>query len=153
MGFFDFVKSKNNEDSNDASIGKIVITSPFEPTVDVQSEDGIRNYFSKISQLSHTSVCIELSNVMSAKHNLIAMPSGISSFSNTQKLVTDLTDKALLVCIYKFGRESILEYANGDISEFNQLVNDIDAKVARLDLAPAQHGNKMFEDIEKVLGI
>lgn len=132
---------------DDSSIGKIIITSPFEPTVDIQSEEGIKNYFSKISKLAWIDLCIELSNIMSAKHNLTAMPSGINSFSNNQKLVTDLTDKALIICMYKFGQQTILEYCGEDLRQFNELVNNIDEEIAQLDLVPAQHGNEMLNKI------
>jgi len=147
--------SNTNEGAyyDDSSIGKTIITSSFEPKIDVQSEASALNYLDKISKLSSVDLCIELSNVMSAKHNLTAIPSGIDVFSKTQKLVTDLTDKALIIFMEKFGREIILKYSDGDIRKFNQLVNDIDMDVARLDLAPAHHGKTMFDKIYKILGV
>lgn len=139
------VNTNNGED--DSSINKIIITSPYNPTVDIQSEDGVKNYFSKLSNLSRTDLCIELSNVMAAKHNLMAIPSGINSFSENQKLVTDLTDKALSICIITFGQDAIMNYCKQDLRVFNELVNNIDASVAQLQLAPAPHGKKILEKL------
>ncbi len=130
--------------SDDSSVGQIIITSPYEPTADVQSENGVKNYYSKISKLSQLELCIELSNVMAAKHNKMTIPSSLGSFSETQKVVTDLTDKALLLCFVRFGREEVLNYCKKDTSIFNQLINEVDEKVAQLQLAPAAHGKKMF---------
>lgn len=146
------ISSIENSDSNDESeTGKVIITSPFNPTVDIQSEEGLNNYFIRISNLSKVDLCIEFSNVMAAKHNKMVIPSGISSFSETQKVVTDLTDKALTICIVGFGRESILNYCNQDVRKFNELVNKIDSEVATLKLDSANHGKEMFERIYKVL--
>lgn len=130
--------------SDDSSVGQIIITSPYEPTADVQSENGVKNYYSKVSKLSQLELCIELSNVMAAKHNKMTIPSSLGSFSETQKVVTDLTDKALLLCFVRFGREEVLNYCKKDTSIFNQLINEVDEKVAQLQLAPAAHGKKMF---------
>lgn len=136
---------------DDSSTGKIIITSPFEPTIDIQTEDGLRNYFSKISKLTRLDLCIELSNIMSAKYNLTSMPSGLTSFTSNQKIVTDLTDKALFICIHLFGRQTIEEYCNGDFRKFNLLVNNIDKEVALLDLPPAKHGDKILDSICEAL--
>ena len=145
--------TSNDEDvySNDSSIGQIIMTSPYEPTADVQSEDGVKNYYSNISKLSRLELCIELSNVMAAKHNKMTIPSGLGSFSETQKVVTDLTDKALLLCFVRFGREEVLSYCKKNTSIFNQLINEVDEKVARLQLAPAPHGKKMFDLIQQIM--
>lgn len=44
------ISSIENSDSNDESeTGKVIITSPFNPTVDIQSEEGLNNYFIRIS--------------------------------------------------------------------------------------------------------
>ena len=130
--------------SDDSSVGQIIITSPYEPTADVQSENGVKNYYSKVSKLSQLELCIELSNVMAAKHNKMTIPSSLGSFSETQKVVTDLTDKALLLCFVRFGKEKVLNYCKRNTSIFNQLINEADEKVAQLQLAPAAHGKKMF---------
>lgn len=82
---------------------------------------------------------------MAAKHNKMVIPSGISSFSETQKVVTDLTDKALTICIVGFGRESILNYCNQDVRKFNELVNKIDSEVATLKLGSANHIYKLYK--------
>jgi len=149
------MQSNNDEQntfSDDSSIGKILITSPFEPTIDVQSEEGIHNYLAKVSKFSILELSIELSNVLSAKYNKMSVPSGINTFSETQKIVTDLTDKALLLCYVAFGMEKVLNYSNQDTRIFNQLVNDIDKEVASLNLPPAAHGKKIFDKIAEVIG-
>lgn len=146
-------KLHHNEDgfSDDSSINKIIITSPYEPTVDVQSVDGVNDYVSQISNLSRVDLCIELSNVMASKHNLMAVPSGINSFANNQSLVTDLTDKATWICILAFGQETVMNYCNQDLRIFNELVNNIDAEVAQLQLAPSGHGKKLLNKLHENL--
>lgn len=153
MGFFDFLKSKNNDEDENSSSIKVIITSPFSPTVDIQSEQAVKNYLKKISNLSKIDLCIELSNVMAAKHNLMAIPSGINSFTRNQEIVTDLTDKALTICIISFGQEPILNYCNHDIRVFNELVNEIDNEIAELQLISALHGKEILDRIQKVLSI
>ena len=75
------------------------------------------------------------------------------TFSDTQKVVTDLTDKALLLCYIAFGMEKVLNYCNQDTRVFNKLINDIDEEVALLQLAPASHGKKMFDRIHQAMNI
>jgi len=75
----------------------------------------------------------------------------LGSFFETQKVVTDLTDKALLLCFVAFGREKVLSYCKKNTSIFNQLINEIDGKVAQLQLAPAAHGKKMFDLIQQIM--
>ena len=142
-----------DENSENSSSIKVIITSPFSPTVDIQSEQAVKNYLKKISNLSKTDLCIELSNVMAAKHNLMAIPSGINSFTRNQEIVTDLTDKALTICIISFGQEPILNYCNHDIRVFNELVNEIDNEIAELQLISALHGKEILDRIKKVLSI
>ncbi len=144
-------QNDKNEFEDDSSIGKILITSPIKPTVDVQSQEGINNYLEKISNFTLLELSIELSNVLSAKYNKMSLPSGISTFSDTQKVVTDLTDKALLLCYMAFTMEKVLNYCDQDTRIFNQLINDIDKEVARLDLAPAAHGKEVFDRLHNVM--
>jgi hypothetical protein len=82
----------------------------------------------------------------------MSLPSGMGTFMDTQKVVTDLTDKALLLCYMAFTMEKVLNYCNQDTRVFNKLINDIDKEVAKLNLAPAAHGKKMFDRIYDVMG-
>ena len=124
---------------------KIVITSPDKPTPDLQSEEGARNYYAKVLKLNRLDVCIELSNVMAAKHNKRLVPSGLLNYSENQTIVNDLTDKAAVICFVQFGQSTILEYGSGDLRQFNALVNKVDKEIAQQDLEPVLHGNTMLE--------
>lgn len=75
----------------------------------------------------------------------MSMPSGLNEFDKNQALVTDLTDKTVLICMLAFGRAAVLEYNDGDLSSFNELVDQIDEQVASLNLYPEQHGDKILE--------
>jgi len=142
-----FEEKNNDEDVsyNDESINKIIITSPYDTMPEVQTSDGFKSYLFKISELIQSDVCIELSNVLAAKHNLMLLPNPINEAAEKQKKVTDLTDKVVIICMQQFGQEVILSYGNRNIRKFNELVNTIDAEVAQLELGPFQHGNKMLE--------
>lgn len=147
-------EEKNNDEDvfcNDESINKIIITSPYDTMPEVQTPDGFKNYHSKISELIQSDVCIELSNVLAAKHNLMLLPSSINKAAEKQKKVTDLTDKVVIICMQQFGQEVILSYGNRNIRKFNELVNMIDAEVAQLELGPFHHGNKILEMLNKNL--
>jgi len=143
----------SDQDDNVNSINKIIITSPINPEAEVQTEEGILTYFSKISKLSHPDLCTELSNVMATKHNLMMLPAGINEFQEKQQIVTDLTDKAVAICILKFGRSIIFEYGNGDLRPFNELVNSIDEEVASLNLNPMKHGCTLLDRLKEKLGL
>lgn len=144
-------KIKEANDDGEDSINKIIITSPVNPEVEVQSEEGLLNYFSKISKLSHSDLCIELSNVMAAKYNLMIIPAGINEFQEKQQVVTDLTDKAIAICILKFGQSVVFGYKDGDLRSFNELVNTIDEEVASLNLNPMKHGCILLEKLKEKL--
>lgn len=138
--------SVNTENDND-------LTSPFEPTPELQSEDGVKSYMLKISKFNHSKFCIELSNVMSAKYNLMSMPTGLNNFHEVQALVTDLTDKALAIFIVAFGQPAILRVCNGDLRVFNELVNKTDEIVANLDLEPERHGEQLLNRLRQHLNL
>lgn len=140
-----------DEDSflDNSSVNQVLITSPYEPTIDLQSREGVNNYLEKVSNYSSLELSIELSNVLSAKYNKMVLPSSTDTFADTQKVVTDLTDKALLLCYVAFGMEEVLNYCSQDTRVFNQLINDIDEQVAQLNFAPAAHGKKVFDLIYK----
>ena len=130
---------------------QMVFTSPQNPILELQSKDDAQNYLAKIAELNHQELCIELSNVMAAKHNKMVVPSDLGNYIEKQAIVTELTDKATLICFVYFGQSFILEYWGQDLREFNKFVNDVDEKVAQLDIdgqlnmQPDQHGNNMLE--------
>lgn len=130
---------------------KTIITSPYEPTPEIQSKDGIRAYVLKLKKLTRSDLCTELSNVMAAKHNQMMIPTGIDKTLEKQQIVTDLTDKAVFICILEFGHEFILGYGDGDIRQFNELVNKVDEEVAQQDMDPDKHGNIMLRKLSESL--
>jgi hypothetical protein len=119
--------------------------SPHDLKVELQSEQDINNYIKRVSGLNRAGKLVELANVRAAKYNLMSMPSGLNEFDKNQALVTDLTDKTVLICMLAFGRAAVLEYNDGDLSSFNDLVDQIDEQVASLNLYPEQHGDKILE--------
>lgn len=123
------------------------LTSPFEPKAELQSEEGLRNYFSRLSSLERSKLFVEFSNVRAAKRNLMSMPTGLNDFFETQTLVTDLTDKSVAICMFVFGQPAVLSYNDGDLRSFNGLVNEIDDEVANLDLEPERHGEQLLKRI------
>lgn len=121
------------------------LMSPHDLKVELQSEQDINNYIKRVSGLNRVGKLVELANVRAAKYNLMSMPSGLNEFDKNQALVTDLTDKTVLICMLAFGRAAVLEYNDGDLSSFNELVDQIDEQVASLNLYPEQHGDKILE--------
>ncbi|MEZ9922369.1 hypothetical protein AB4342_19855, partial [Vibrio breoganii] len=65
-----------------------IITSPFNPTPELQSAEGLQSYLSKLTELSRSDLCIELCSVMAAKYNIKMMPGGLIE---KQEIMTDLT--------------------------------------------------------------
>ena len=88
---------------------------------------------------------------MAAKHNLMLIPSSITEYREKQEKVTDLTDKAVLICIHEFGQETVMGYGGSDIRKFNALVNEIDEEVAQEDQAPDQHGCMVLRKLSQIL--
>jgi len=145
------VSSGSEEDNDALNSNKVILTSIHNTVPEVQSEEGVRQYLFKVSKLTHSDLCIELSNVLAAKHNLMMMPSGINEAREKQEKVTDLTDKAVLICFNEFGQEVILNYGNRDIRNFNELVNNIDEEVAQEELYPEQHGSQVLKKLSKAI--
>ncbi len=136
---------------DDSSGVKKVITSPFNPKLEVQTKKGAHRYFEKISKLAHSDLCIELANVMSAKHNLMSSPSPLSKFSEKQEKIADLTEKAMLICFHKFGSEIVVNYSGADSTKLNELVNKIDEEIAQKNLNPNEHGEQMLYRLSQEL--
>lgn len=153
MRHFSIGKYEHKESSSMNKENDDDFTSPFEPTPELQSEEGVRSYMLKLSGFNHSKICIEFSNVMSAKHNLMSMPAGLNDFQKVQLLVTDLTDKALAICIFSFGQTAILNYCGGDLRIFNELINETDKIVVSLDLEPDRHGEQLLNRLRKHLNL
>ncbi len=133
-------------------IDRVIITDPYTPTVEVQSILGIRKYYKKLSKLSNSELCREFSNVMSAKHNKMFMGSGLGNYEENQRIVTDLTDKALCICMFKFGRKAIIRYAGNDLTKVNRLINNVDTRVAQKELDVYEHGSALFRELAYYFG-
>lgn len=146
-----YLEENDNDFSDDANSTKTVLTSPISTVPELQSAEGLRHYLLRLSKLSHSDLCLELSNVLAAKHNLMFLPSHPKELKETQEKVTDLTDKAVAICMHEFGQEIIMNYGNRDLTKFNELVNTIDAEVAQENLYPEQHGRKMLNKLRQAL--
>ena len=129
----------------------VVITDSFAPKQEVHTQQGVMKYSTKISKLSYEELCIEFSNVMAAKHNLMMMPSGLNDASGKQEIITDLVDKALIICIFKFGRERVLSFVGDDLTRINKLINKCDQEVASNPVPPNEHGLRLFNKLEQYL--
>lgn len=136
------------EETNENVQAKVLITDPFNPTLDVETHQGIYTYRNKIASLAFEDLCIEFSNVMSAKHNSM-MSVGLSDYQANQRIVRDLTDKALIICLSKFGNEKVLAYGNNDLRLINQLINECDEQVASIPVPPFEHGMQLFNLLER----
>jgi uncharacterized tellurite resistance protein B-like protein len=127
-----------------------IITSPFEPKPELQTEEGVQSYLAKLSKLSRSDLCIELCSVMAAKHNSMMMPAGLNEYSEKQAIVTDLTDKATAICIFEFGQAPVFGFAGGDLSQLNELINSIDEGVAQQNLEPEEHGSMILHKLSEI---
>lgn len=145
----DFQTEENKPSAED----DVVITNPFEPSADVQSVDGTLLYISELSKLSHAELCVELSNVMSAKHNLMFSPTSINEYSEKQTLITDLTDKALWICVNMFGQDAVSSFNGNNPSRLNELINELDKDVAQRDLKPDEHGACLLSKLGEILTV
>ncbi len=132
----------------------IIITSPHTSNVELQSETGVNDYNKKLSNLSFKELCIEFSNVMAAKHNLVFVSNySINTYyEERQEIITDLTNKAFCICMFKFGQDRIVRYTGKDVKRIHQLINEMDEEVARCDRPPYQHGLALFKKLEHYLG-
>lgn len=132
---------------------KFVITPPVEPTPELQSAEGVSNYLSKLSKLTRSDFCAELACVMAAKYNIMSAGSSLNEYTKRQEIVTDLTDKATVICISEFGQSAVYGYAGNDLRPLNELVNKVNDEVAQLDLSPDQHGNLLLRKLSEYLVI
>lgn len=128
-----------------------VITPFLNPIPEIQTEEEVRTYVLKLQKLTRSALCTELSNVMTAKHNLMMIPMEADKALEQQKIVTDLTDKAVYICILEFGHEVVLDYGDRNIRLFNELVNKIDEEVGQQYMDPDQHGSIMLLKLSESL--
>lgn len=125
------------------------ITDSYAPKQEVHTQQGVMKYLKDISRLSYENLCIEFSNVMAAKHNLTMVPSGINNAAENQRIVTDLVDKAFLICICKFGQERVSNFAKNDLTRVNKLIIQCDQEVAAHPVLPHEHGLRLFNKLEQ----
>nr|WP_309592516.1 hypothetical protein [Moraxella osloensis] len=125
-------------------------TDPHNPQVEVDTETGAKKYLKSLSKLSYEDLCKEFSYVMAGKYNAMNMLP-FSDYHQRQKTVTDLTDKATLICIYAFGYQKLMNFSNNDLTVVNRLVNQLDDQVAKLDLEPADHGSLLLAKLKDAI--
>jgi hypothetical protein len=126
-----------------------VITSAIDPKIEIQSPDDANNYITKLDKLSRDDLHTELSNVLAAKYNLMSLPSSPVEVINKQRLVTCLTDKSTIICMFVFGQQTVLEYGGGDAIAFNSLLNKFDEEIMHLNLVPSQHGEQLLKRLKE----
>lgn len=129
---------------------KFPFTDPFKPKIQVDTELGAKTYFNGLSKLTSDELYKEFANVMAAKYNVINMPV-IRDIAKKQRTVTDLTDKATLICIYRFGNDTLMNFSNNDLRVVNQLINTFDEQVARQNLEPIEHGKRLITKLEQAI--
>lgn len=124
---------------------KYELTCPFEPEPELQSQQGLSNYLTKLSKLERSMLYVEFANVRAAKHNLLLNSSGRQK---SQILLTDLTDKSVAICVFAFGEQAVFGYDGGNLRSFNSLVDRVDEIVASQDLEPEQHGHQLLTRLQ-----
>ena len=80
------------------------------------------------------------------------MPSAIHDFSENQKLISSINNKAAYICMLIMGKDKVLNYENGDSSAFIQLLDNLDAQVAKRDLDSEMHGRAILQLLGRHLG-
>ena len=128
-----------------------IITNPYKPTPELQSEEGVRLYLSKISKLSRHDLYTELSNVMAAKHNQMMQPVGLNEIEEKQAIITDLSDKVTVICVHQFGQAVVFGAFGGDLRKLNEWILILDKQVARLVDEPEQYGAMLLEKLGAIL--
>lgn len=142
---------KKKEATNETTMPKFIITPPANPIPEVQTEAGVKKYVSKITKLTRSDLCIELSNVMAAKYNIMNGYTGPGDSVESQSVVNDLNDKVALILMFEFGQETVLRYGGGNLREFNALVRDLDEEVAELNLDTKRHGELLLSKLSEHL--
>lgn len=119
-----------------------VITSPHSKDVDLGDDDQkIQSYMKSISALSKSDLYAEISNVMSAIHNLKFVSINMHPIQRFElhAVARDLNTKAILIGI------SVIGPRVADIAEkFLALAYELDEKVNAMSLPPIKHGEKLI---------
>lgn len=118
-----------------------VITSPHSKEADLGDDDKkIQSYMKSISALGKSDLYTEISNVMSAIHNLKFMSIHMHPLQKFElnAAARDLNTKVILIGI------SVIGPRVADIAEkFLALAYELDEKVNALSLPPIKHGEKL----------
>lgn len=110
-------------------LAKTIITPTVSPTPEVQSEEGIKRYVEKITQLGYEDLCAEFSNVLAAKSAEASSINVDGIEAQMPAILTDLADKAMIICVSYFGLTPVAEFCGGEVSDtlslepFNELLN------------------------------
>lgn len=119
-----------------------VITSPHSKDVDLGDDDKkIQSYIKSISVLSNIDIYTEISNVMSAIHNLKFISINMHPLQKFElnAAARDLNTKVILIGI------SVIGSRVADIAEkFLALAYELDEKVNEMSLSPAKHGEQLI---------
>lgn len=119
-----------------------VITSPHSQSVDLGDDDEkIQSYLDSISDLSKSDLYSEMSNLMSAIHNLKFKSITMHPFQKFEidAVARDLNTKVILIGIFIFGGR-IANVAE----KFLALVYRLDEQVNQMGLDSAKHGEKLI---------
>lgn len=128
----------------------VIFTSPFpdENKIALNNRANLDKYFDLLKRISADDLCIELSNIMAAKHNLGSV-FGIHEYEEKQSLFADLNDRSQAICIFVFGKK-LYNYSRNP-REINQLINELDEKVAKIDLNSLERGKLLLKMIGDTL--
>lgn len=141
LGFFN--KRKKNE--IEKTYGREdVFTSPNDPVPELQSQEGIRSYESKLSGFNGSDFAKELGLVMAAMRNIQSQERVTGSFSK-QEILDDLADKAVTICFHDPSIAWMANRFSGDLSSLKSILKQVDAEVSRQKLkSPEEHGHEML---------
>ncbi len=128
---------------------RFVLTSPFKPMIEVDSDNGLSTYMDRVNELSDSDIFTELSNVMASIHNVKVNPVGVGGASRLNDLIFDLETKALNICLFVLGEDIFGEDITGDLKNLVKLINEKDQVVSSLDLEPREHGRQILVKIEE----
>ena len=135
---------------------KIVITNPFEPSVDIDTPEKLQNYYNEISSLNIDDLYIELNNVRNAKSHLLMPPSiNFADTFNKNRLIGDLNDKQIFICYVVFTSDvmnSYLDITNeNEIRKFIEILDNIDEQVISNCLSAKDFGYKFINKLYETL--
>ncbi len=130
-------------------------TSFEKPQVEVQTEEGIARYITKINNYSLDDIIIEFSNIRTAKYIRLSMGGLICATEH--EIMPDLNDKAYLILMRVFGTDKIKNFLNndckGDMRTFNKLVDALEVEVFKKNLETLEHSKELLRAVATCLGI